>query len=106
MESAESHLLEYVDLAQKLVALKVAVPSPEGSAAVFAGGVLKQLFVKLFTLSVLVVDHFLLLCLLFFEFVGLFEFCFEFLVLLPLDRVCAEGFFVLAVCFFALVLGF
>ena len=41
MEAAESHYLEHFDLTEKLILVKLAVPSPEGSAAVFGCGFFK-----------------------------------------------------------------
>ena len=63
VEAAEPHFLEYIYLPQKLVAIKIAVPRPEGSGAIFRGGRLEKLAIKTAFLFVVVVDHLLLLCL-------------------------------------------
>ena len=57
MEAAQTHLLENVDLTAQLVRLQVAVPRPEGSAAVLGGGIFEQLLIQSGGLSVLIVDH-------------------------------------------------
>ena len=57
MEAAQPHFLENVDLTAQLIRLQVAVPRPEGSAAVLGGGVLEQLLVQSRGVSVLIVDH-------------------------------------------------
>ena len=41
MEATQSHFLENVDLTEKLLFIKLAVPSPEGSSSLFRGRVLE-----------------------------------------------------------------
>ena len=42
MEAALTHLTEDIDLLGKGLLVQLAVPRPEGGAAVFRGGILKQ----------------------------------------------------------------
>ena len=59
MEAAKTHFLKNIDLPQQLVLIKLAVPGPEGRAAILTARCLEKCVGKLFRCLVAIVNHIL-----------------------------------------------